>query len=191
MATVRTYQPRKRHRSKVHGFRKRMATANGRKVLARRRAKGRAKLSAYTAAHIQFGVNGSSSVRPICLSAAIQRWAFMQFSSSLKLNHIFRRLYRKGSSAANGYLVLYCRKNGSQANRVGLTVGAKLAHAVQRNRLRRQLREIYRLHETSFARGYDLVVVARSRAIGADYAALEHAYLSLAARLGLLTQNTP
>ena len=102
-----------------------------------------------------------------------------------------RRLYRKGSSAANGYLVLYCRKNGSQANRVGLTVGAKLAHAVQRNRLRRQLREIYRLHETSFARGYDLVVVARSRAIGADYAALEHAYLSLAARLGLLTQNTP
>ena len=90
----------------------------------------------------------------------------MQFSSSLKLNHIFRRLYRKGSSAANGYLVLYCR-------------------------LRRQLREIYRLHETSFARGYDLVVVARSRAIGADYAALEHAYLSLAARLGLLTQNTP
>ena len=31
----------------------------------------------------------------------------MQFSSSLKLNHIFRRLYRKGQSAANGYLVLY------------------------------------------------------------------------------------
>ena len=113
----------------------------------------------------------------------------MQFSKSLKLNHIFRRLYRKGNSAANKYLVIYCRRNGSQENRIGLTVSAKLGHAVVRNRVRRRLREIYRLHEGQFQPGWDLVVVARSRAVDAPYASLERAYLSLAGRLGLLIKE--
>ena len=49
----------------------------------------------------------------------------MKFSSSLKLNHIFRRLYHTNGQA-NGYLVLYARKNRTDGNRVGITVSKKL-----------------------------------------------------------------
>jgi len=115
----------------------------------------------------------------------------MQFSKSLKLNHLFRRLYQKGKSAANKYLVIYCRRNGSPENRIGYTVSSKLGHAVVRNRVRRRLREIYRLHESQFRPGWDLVVVARSRAVDAPYKKLEGAYLSLAAKLDLLRKEEP
>ena len=110
----------------------------------------------------------------------------MKFPKSLKLNHLFRRLYHKGKSAAGKYLVIYCRRNGTQENRIGLTVSAKLGHAVVRNRVRRRLREIYRLHESQFQPGWDIVVVARSRAVDAPYQKLERAYLSQADKLGLL-----
>lgn len=112
----------------------------------------------------------------------------MQFSRSLKLNHVFRRLYRKGGSYADRNLVLYCRKNGSRENRIGLTVGVKLGHAVVRNRIRRRLREIYRLHEAQFLPGWDLVIVARARAVTASYQQLERSYLALAAEAGILRE---
>ena len=110
----------------------------------------------------------------------------MEFSKSLKLNHLFRRLYAKGKSCANGYLVLYCRKNGTDGNRIGLTVSAKLGHAVVRNKVRRRLREIYRLHEAEFHSGWDIVVVARGRAVDAPFDRLTRSYLSLAKKAGIL-----
>ena len=112
----------------------------------------------------------------------------MKFSSALKLNHIFRRLYAT-SGHANGYLVLYARKNRMNTNRVGVTVGKKLGHAVVRNRVRRRLREVYRLNEELFTPGWDIVVVARSRCISADFGKLTQAYLSLAEKAGILRKE--
>ena len=113
----------------------------------------------------------------------------MKFSSALKLNHIFRRLYAT-AGYANGHLVLYARKNHSQSNRVGITVSKKLGGAVIRNRVRRRLREVYRLHEEQFAPGWDIVIVARSRCIKAEFAALTKAYLSLAEKAGILKEES-
>ena len=109
----------------------------------------------------------------------------MKFSSSLKLNHIFRRLYHT-SGQADGFLVLYARKNRTDGNRVGITVSKKLGKAHIRNRIRRRIREVYRLNEDKFQSGWDIVVVARSRALDAPFARLTESYLSLAERAGIL-----
>lgn len=95
-------------------------------------------------------------------------------------------MYAKGKNQAMPLLVLYCRRNGTQENRLGLTVGTKVGKAVCRNRIRRRLREIYRLHESELKSGWDIVVVARSRAGQADYWALEAELLRGARKLGLL-----
>ncbi len=113
----------------------------------------------------------------------------MKQTVSLKLNRDFRRLYQKGTSAVNPFLAVYCRKNRLEHNRLGLTVGTKVGHAVVRNRVRRRLRESYRLHEDRFRQGYDIVVVARARAAGARYTQLETALLRLARRLDLLREE--
>ena len=109
----------------------------------------------------------------------------MKFSISLKLNHIFRRLYST-QGQANGYLVLYARPNHSGQNRVGITASKKLGKAVIRNRVRRRLREVYRLNEAAFQPGWDIVVVARSKTVDAPFDKLVASYLALAKKAGIL-----
>ncbi len=113
----------------------------------------------------------------------------MKFSSSLKLNHVFRKLYHT-KGVADGFLVLYARKNRLPENRVGITVSKKLGKAHIRNRTRRRIREVYRLNEEKFRPGWDIVVVARSKAVDAPFDALTKSYLSLAKKAGLLSEES-
>ena len=109
----------------------------------------------------------------------------MRHPVTIKKNHEFRRLYNKGKSAVSAYHVLYCRKNRLGINRLGITASTKLGNAVTRNRVRRRYREIYRQNETKLGVGYDLVIVARSRCIDADFKALTEDFLRLCGKVGL------
>ena len=114
----------------------------------------------------------------------------MKGISTLKKNNDFRRLYSKGKSAVNPYMVVYCRRSPTRIGRVGYTVSVKLGHAVVRNRVRRRLREIYRLHRSALKPDMDIVIVARSRCVGADYQKLEGAFLDACRKLGILSEET-
>ena len=115
----------------------------------------------------------------------------MIFTQALKQNHLFRRVYQRGKSSAGRYVVVYCRKNGLDGNRLGLTVGGKVGKAVVRNRIRRRIREAYRLSEGDYRRGFDIVVVARSRAASAEYRDIADCLRKQSEKLGLLRKEAP
>ena len=110
---------------------------------------------------------------------------------TIKQNHEFRRLYYRGKSSGNGLLVLYALKNrrDHDHNRIGLTVSTKLGGAVVRNRCKRLLREAYRLHEHEIQKGYDFVIVARSRLTTAKCSEVERALLRALRDTGLLLSS--
>ena len=103
----------------------------------------------------------------------------MIFSDSLKKNYQFQTVYKTGKSYANRLFVMYVIENGTQLNRIGISVSKKVGNSIVRHRVARLVRESYRLHEEVFNSGLDIVIVARSSAATAKYRDVESAILHL------------
>lgn len=110
----------------------------------------------------------------------------MKYTVRLKNNNDFRRLYRRGKTAAHPVIAVYCRRNGQKGNRVGVAVSPKLGKAHWRNRVKRRLREAYRLNEEKFHSGVDIIFIGRRATHDASFSELEREMLALAGKLGIL-----
>lgn len=88
--------------------------------------------------------------------------------ASIKENSDFKRLYYGGKSVVEKRLVIYYKKNRFNYNRLGITVSAKIGNAVTRNRIRRLIKENFRIID-NIKKGYDIVIVARSVAAFSNY----------------------
>lgn len=104
----------------------------------------------------------------------------MIFSQSLKKNRDFQYVYKNGKSYANKYLVMYVIENQLNENRVGISVSKKVGNSVVRHRLTRLIRESYRLNESLFNRGMDIIVISRENAKNKSFAEIQSALLHLA-----------
>ena len=107
---------------------------------------------------------------------------FMIFTESLKNNRDFQNVYKNGESFANKYLVMYVLENGTGCNRLGISVSKKVGNSVVRHRVKRLIKESYRLHEGIFNSGLDIVVIARQSAATVGFFEVESALLHLAKR---------
>ena len=116
----------------------------------------------------------------------------MKFTQSIKKNFQFRFVYNKGKSLANRLLVMYVVKNKkyTDTNRLGISVSKKVGKSVVRSRVTRLIKESYRLSEEDIKQGYDIVVIARGSANGADYKEINKALLSLLKKHDLLLKKS-
>ncbi len=98
---------------------------------------------------------------------------------SLKNYNEFRTVYTNGKIYSNKFLVMYVLENGTDINRLGISVSKKVGNSIVRHRLTRLIRECYRLNVDYLLKGYDIVIVARVNLKDKSYKETESAFLHL------------
>lgn len=93
----------------------------------------------------------------------------MKKTIPIKMNYEFARIYKKGKFFVGKFIILYVLKNNLNVNRIGITVSKKIGKSVKRNRIKRLIRENYRLYENLVFDGYDCIFVARNNGVFPDF----------------------
>lgn len=110
-------------------------------------------------------------------------------SVRLRARSDYLRVQKTGKKTKGRFLILLSLENGSATSRFGLTVSGRLGNAAKRNRIRRRIREIERIHRHRIKPGFDIVAIARDRARNADFTDMKEEYLKLARDAGLTSQE--
>lgn len=114
----------------------------------------------------------------------------MKKTESLKKNRQFQEVYRTGTVRANKYLVMYVSENKSDGNLLGISVSRKVGNSVVRHRLKRLIKESYRLHEDIFNSGLNIVIIARAMSVSSSYEDVERALLHLGKLHGIVDRKS-
>ena len=102
-----------------------------------------------------------------------------------KILRDFSPLYANGKSFANRCLVLYVLRDTSLGGTVGFAAGKKLGNAVTRSRVKRLLREAFRLNQLSLDQSYALLLIARKPTVNAKLHSVVTAFVELCKRAGI------
>lgn len=107
----------------------------------------------------------------------------------LKKNTEFKKVYNKGRSVANRFAVMYILHNGTPHRKAGFSVSKKMGGAVQRNRIKRLFREVYRLDQERLIKGINVVFIARQAAKEAKFQDLVKAFHELYRKARVISER--
>lgn len=112
--------------------------------------------------------------------------------SSLTSPSDFEKVFQSGSKVSNKHIVVrYLVHGGLEESRVAFVTGRRIGKAVIRNRIKRLLRESYRRNINKIARGYDIVIIARSSLKDRTYWETEESLLDVLKAGGLILRTSP
>ncbi|HHU70037.1 MAG TPA: ribonuclease P protein component [Thermoanaerobacterales bacterium] len=97
----------------------------------------------------------------------------------LTKNSEFKKIYKHGRSIADRYIVLYYLKNELGISRLGVSVRKKIGNSVKRNRVKRLIKEAFRLNRNRIVNGYDIIIIPRFGATEVDFYIIERSLLKL------------
>lgn len=101
----------------------------------------------------------------------------------------FKKVYKSGRSVANRFLVLYYRKGEEGHSRIGFSISKRFGAAVERNRIKRRLSELYQLHQDEIREPHDLVVICRPPAARLSFQDLEKSFKGLLLKSGAIIRD--
>ena len=107
---------------------------------------------------------------------------------TVKLNREFVYAYKKGKKTVSDCIVFHCYKNKKGKNCLGITVTKAVGKAHERNRAKRLMKEAYRLNEDKLKKGYDIIIVARTRTKDARFCEVENDFLYASKKLSFLSE---
>ena len=145
----RTYQPSNLRRKRTHGFLERMSTKSGRNVLKRRRMKGRKRLTVWS-------LNSwGRQVNPFKGS--------FKFTKKERVTQPqdFRRGMKLGRRRTSRNFILFLQKSENASHRLGIVVKKEIGPATYRNRMKRYIREFFRLHKHQIKGSYDIILMVK------------------------------
>jgi ribonuclease P protein component len=98
-------------------------------------------------------------------------------------------MYRRAKNTVCKNIVVYLQPNKTGENRLGLTCTKTVGKACVRNRVKRLMKEAYRLNEEKLKSGFDCIIVARVRAKDRKLCDIERDFLYAASKLGFLNEQ--